>query len=191
MNIFIENVKNKIKLNKNEELFLNQIIEEKEYLKNDFFIQPGQTCSMIGYIEYGTFRIFNINAKGVEMTNWFSTENDIITEILSFINKQPSQEYIQCLENTKIYFISFDNLQEVYRKIPDFHIFIKLVYEEILVDLKKNIFANIHMTTIDRYNNFSSNRNNLLKKVPLKYIASFLGMTDSTLSRVRRKIYSK
>ena len=188
MNIFIENVKKKINLTKKEELFLHHIIEEREYLKNDFFIQPSQTCSEIGFIEYGTFRIFNINTKGVEMTNWFLTENDIITEILSFINEQPSQEYIQCLDNAKIHFISFDNLQEVYRKIPDFHIFIKLVYENILVDLKKNIFSNIHMTSIERYENFILNKKNLLQKVSLKHIASFLGMTDSTLSRVRKKI---
>ncbi len=191
MNIFIENVKKKINLNQSEEKFLNEIIEEKIYLKNDFFIQPGQVCSMIGYIEYGTFRIFNINTKGIEMTNWLSTDNDIITEILSFINEQPSQEYIQCLENTKVQFISFINLQEIYKRIPNFHIFIKLVYEEILVDLKKNIFSNIHMTTIERYKTFSSSKTSLLNKVPLKYIASFLGMTDSTLSRVRKKIYSK
>ena len=187
MNVFIKKIKEKITISHEEELFLQEIIKEKHYKRNTFFIKPTQVCSKIGFVENGAFRVFNIDVHGTEMTNWLIIDNDIITEIFSFIKQTPSQEYIQSLEDTTIYYITFNDLEMVYKKIPDFHIFIKLTYEDILVDLKQNIFANIHKTATERYETLLATKPQLFQQISLKYIASFLGMTDSTLSRIRNK----
>ncbi len=187
MNVFIQKIKEKIIISVDEELFLEKIIKRKVYKKNSYFIEPNKVCSKLGFISKGAFRVFNIDVNGNEMTNWLSIDNDIITEIFSFIKQTPSQEYIQSLEDTTIYYITFNDLEMVYKKIPDFHIFMKLTYEDILVDLKQNIFANIHKTATERYETLLAKKPQLFQQVSLKYIASFLGMTDSTLSRIRNK----
>lgn len=188
MNIFLRKIKEKIDLTKNQEEHLLSIIKTKRYLKNDFFIKPTDTCSMIGYIDKGSVRIFNINPLGVETTNWLAIENELITEIFSFISQEPTQEHIQCIEETIFVYISYQDLQDVYKIIPDMHIYTKLINEDLLVDVKKYILSNIHLSAEERYEQLLQTRPKLIQKIPLKYIASFLGITDSTLSRVRRKM---
>ena len=188
MNIFLRKIKEKINLTEQQEEYLLSIIRTKKYSKNNFFLRPEQTCSMIGYIDKGLVRIFNINSLGIETTNWLVTDDELITEILSFISQEPTQEYIQCIEETTIVYISYKDLQDVYKIIPEMHIYIKLINEDLLVDVKKYILSNIHLSAEERYEQLLQVRPKLIQKAPLKYIASFLGMTDSTLSRVRRKL---
>lgn len=188
MNIFLQKIKEKIDLTKQQEEYLLSVIKIKKYSKNDYFLKPTQTCSMIGYIDNGLVRIFNINSLGIETTNWLATNEELITEILSFIRQEPTQEYIQCIEETTIVFISYKDLQDIYKIIPKMHIYIKLINEDLLVDVKKYILSNIHLSADERYEQLLQVRPKLIQKAPLKYIASFLGITDSTLSRVRRKL---
>lgn len=188
MNIFLRKIKEKIDLTNEQEEYLLSIIRTKKYSKNDFFLKPAQTCSMIGYVDKGLVRIFNINPLGNETTNWLVADNEIITEILSFISQEPTQEHIQCIEETEIVYISYQDLQDVYKIIPQMHIYIKLINEDLLVDVKKYILSNIHLSAEERYEQLLQVRPKLVQKAPLKYIASFLGITDSTLSRVRRKM---
>ena len=79
MNVFIKKIKEKITISHEEELFLQEIIKEKHYKRNAFFIKPTQVCSKIGFVENGAFRVFNIDVHGTEMTNWLIIDNDIIT----------------------------------------------------------------------------------------------------------------
>jgi len=188
VNIFLGKIKEKIDLTKQQEEYLLSIIRTKKYSKNDYFLKPTQICSMIGYIDKGLVRIFNINSLGVETTNWLVTDDELVTEILSFISQEPTQEYIQCIEETTIVYVSYQDLQDVYKIIPQMHIYIKLINEDLLVDVKKYILSNIHLSAEEKYEQLLQVRPKLIQKAPLKYIASFLGITDSTLSRVRRKL---
>ncbi len=188
MNIFLRKIKEKIDLTKQQEKYLLSIIRTKKYSKNDYFLKPSQICSIIGYIDKGLVRIFNINPLGIETTNWLVTDDELVTEILSFISQEPTQEYIQCIEETTIVYISYQDLQDVYKIIPQMHIYIKLINEDLLVDVKKYILSNIHLSAEEKYEQLLQVRPKLIQKAPLKYIASFLGITDSTLSRVRRKM---
>ena len=188
MNIFLRKIKEKIDLTKQQEEYLLSIIRTKKYSKNNYFLKPSQICSIIGYIDKGLVRIFNINPLGIETTNWLVTDNELVTEILSFISQEPTQEYIQCIEETTIVYISYQDLQDLYKIIPQMHIYIKLINEDLLVDVKKYILSNIHLSAEEKYEQLFQVRPKLIQKAPLKYIASFLGMTDSTLSRVRRKM---
>ncbi len=188
MNIFLRKIKEKIDLTEQQEEYLLSVIRTKKYSKNDYFLKPSQICSIIGYIDKGLVRIFNINPLGIETTNWLVTDNELVTEILSFISQEPTQEYIQCIEETTIVYISYQDLQDLYKIIPQMHIYIKLINEDLLVDVKKYILSNIHLSAEEKYEQLFQVRPKLIQKAPLKYIASFLGMTDSTLSRVRRKM---
>ncbi len=127
MNIFLRKIKEKIDLTKQQEKYLLSIIRTKKYSKNNYFLKPSQICSLIGYIDKGLVRIFNINPLGIETTNWLVTDDELVTEILSFISQEPTQEYIQCIEETTIVYISYQDLQDVYKIIPQMHIYIKLI----------------------------------------------------------------
>jgi len=188
VNIFLRKIKEKIDLTEQQEEYLLSIIRTKKYSKNDYFLKPNQICSLIGYIDKGLIRIFNINSLGVETTNWLVTDDELVTEILSFISQEPTQEYIQCIEETTVVYITYKDLQDIYKIVPQMHIYTKLINEDLLVGVKKYILSNIHLSAEERYEQLLKVRPKLIQKAPLKYIASFLGMTDSTLSRVRRKM---
>ncbi len=188
MNILLHQIKSKINLTVLQEKYLLSVIKTKTYSKNDFFIEPGQVCHITGYIEIGLMRVFNINTQGIETTNWLFTDQEYITEIVSFLKQEPTQEYIQCLEETTITYFSYQDLQDIYKVVPEMHIYQKLIHEELLINIKKYILSNIHLSSEERYEQLLKLRPRLIQKAPLKYIASFLGITDSTLSRVRRRV---
>ncbi|TPN88941.1 Crp/Fnr family transcriptional regulator [Aquimarina algicola] len=190
MNTLLHQIKSKINLTVLQEKYLLSVIKTKTYLKNDFFIEPGQVCHITGYIEKGLMRVFNINTQGIETTNWLLTDQEYITEIVSFLKQEPTQEYIQCLEETTITYFSYQDLQDIYKVVPEMHIYQKLIHEELLINIKKYILSNIHLSSEERYEQLLKLRPRLIQKAPLKYIASFLGITDSTLSRVRRRVLS-
>ncbi|WP_420572608.1 Crp/Fnr family transcriptional regulator [Kordia sp.] len=181
-------IKEKIVLTRTQEAYLLSKINTIHFKKNDFFITPGETCTQIGYINTGLLRVFNVDSYGNEITNWLITDGELATEILSFLNQEPTQEYIQCIENTTMEYFTYQDLQEIYKIVPEMHECMKLINEELLISIKKYILSNIHLSAEERYEQLLKVRPKLFQKAPLKHIASFLGMTDSTLSRVRRKL---
>ncbi len=188
MNLFLEKITQKINLDPEETAYLQSIVQHQQYAKHEYFLAKGQICRKIGFIDTGLVRTFNIDRTGQEITNWLTTDGDFITEVMSFLTQSPTLEYLQCLDDTRVVYLSYSDLMDCYQKIPKMESFIRMLYEELIVDIKKYLLANVHRSAEERYEEFIRKYPLLMEKVPLKHIASFLGITDSTLSRLRRKI---
>jgi len=160
----------------------------RKIAKDDMLLREGGQCDFWGFVHTGLLRVYTHTDTGEEYTNGFAREDSFVTESSSFFSQVPSLENFFALEDTEIVYIDHPKLQKLYLDLPDFNKFARILYESRLAEIKKRIMHRIHFDAQSRYLYFIKNQPELARRVPLKYIASYLSVTDSTLSRIRRKI---
>ncbi len=129
-----------------------------------------------------------INDNGKELTIHFSEENTFVCDYNSFITQTKSEKTIEALENTELYVISFQHLQQFYKNIQFGDRFGRLLLEKVFISAVQHIIS-IHRDTVEqRYLNFIRTFKHLQQRIPQFYIASFIGVTPQSLSRIRRRL---
>jgi CRP-like cAMP-binding protein len=160
----------------------------RSFAKNQFLLREGQVCDFWGFIQQGLVRSYSLTTDGDEYTLGCICEGSFISESLSFSKRSPSCVNVHALEDTVLICISYAKLQELYLKYPAYEKFARMLYEERLASAKARILYRVQLSATERYIHFINTQPEMIKRVPLKYIASYLSITDSTLSRIRRKI---
>ncbi len=152
--------------------------------KDTILIKNGERCRNLFFINKGIVRGFYFD-NGKEITHWFAQEDDFATSFYSFITNQPSPETIEALEDCELTQISFDDLQKLYLKFPETERVGRIITENYYIDLEER-FLNIQFKSAkERYQNLIGKNPNLLQRASLGQIATYLGITQETLSRVR------
>lgn len=165
---------------------MSAVLRRVDVLKGDFLIEEGKVSKHIYFIEKGCVRGY-YNQDGKEITYWFAFEQDVVTSFFSFITRKPSVENIQLLEDGLLWAISYDDLQELYANFPDVERFGRLMNEHYYVMLEERFVGNHFTDARTRYENLIQRSPHILQRVPLGYVASYLGITQETLSRIRSK----
>ncbi len=155
--------------------------------KGELLVKEGDICSNMYFIIKGLTRGFVIKGKQ-EITTWISVEEDWETAISSFFRGLPATENIQALENCMLEGLSEKNLQYLSDKFPEVHIFMRYIFQEYYLTAEgRALMCRIGNAT-EKYRFFIEKHDSLINRVPLKYVASFLGMRIETLSRLKNKI---
>jgi hypothetical protein len=125
------------------------------------------------------------------VTTEFYSDRQVVFEVGSFFTKVPSTENFQALENCSGWFINYDQLNMLFHSIPEFREFGRMILVRGFISFKQRTLSLINETAEQRYERLISSRPEIFQKAPLKFIASFLGITDTSLSRIRREIVEK
>jgi len=174
------------KLNDEElNLIANKFVK-KAIPKGRHILKRGQICRHLIYTIEGNFRIYYKDDSGKEITTWLVFDDMIATELASFITQQPTKFNVQAIYDSTITSISYDDLHKLYNEIPKFQEFGRKIAEEVVVGAINRVVSFQNETADKRYIKLLS-RSEYLQQIPLKYVASFLGVTDTSLSRIRRK----
>ena len=158
--------------------------------KGDYFIREGKVCRKLAFITKGCM-MCSYNKNGKEYIDEFSIENEFITDYASFINGEPANKDVICLENTELLTIEYEDLQTLYAKDREFEKAGRFMSEMLFItwqDKAKSLLIDDAKT---RYLKLIDNRPSLSQRVPQYLIASYLGVSPETLSRIRRKIAKK
>lgn len=158
-----------------------------ELKKGDFLLKEKQVSDDYVYLQKGLMRTFLHDLEGNEITTDFFVENNIVFEITSFFNRIPSQANIQAVTDCFGFRISYGELNTLFHNKPAFRDFGRAILVKEFIASKKRNYAMINQTAEQRYRHLLKTEPRLFRYSPLKYIASYLGITDSTLSRLRRK----
>jgi CRP/FNR family transcriptional regulator, anaerobic regulatory protein len=172
-----------------EQNSLAQIVsmfEQTSLKKNDYFLKTGKRCDKLSFIKSGLLRIY-VNTEDKEVTQWISTKGYFVTELSSLIFDTPARWNIQALTNSELYTIHKDDYNRIGSLVPKWHELEKLFLARCFTILEDRIFSHLSMTAEQRYHFFFENNKELFNQVPLQYIASMLGMTPETFSRIRKK----
>jgi CRP-like cAMP-binding protein len=159
--------------------------------KNDFFIKEGKVCNDYLFLDSGFIRAFTFDLEGNEVTTEFYSNKQVVFEVGSFFQKTASKENFQALEDCSGWFITYDQLQVLFHSIPEFREFGRMVLVKGFISFKQRTLSLINETAEQRYETLMRTRPEILQKAPLKCIASYLGVTDSSLSRIRRDVAAR
>lgn len=154
--------------------------------KNQTLVREGQVCTKLYFIEQGAGRSFYLKEDGKEITQWFFTEGKFMSSIESFFQQIPSIYYLEMLEDSVVYSITRENLDRLFEKYPNMEKFGRLLSTEMLTRVVNKLNALQFQTAKERYEYMLTEFPDISTRVPLGYIASYLGMTQETLSRIRR-----
>jgi CRP/FNR family transcriptional regulator, anaerobic regulatory protein len=165
---------------------ISELFKIEYYKKGDFFLMAGQSCNQLSFIRSGIFRIYAI-VDGKEVTQWISTKDYFITELSSLIFDSPARFYIQALTDCEVYTISKTDYQQIGKLVSQWDKLEKLFIAKCFTTLEDRIFTHLSMSAEERYEAFFQKNKTLFNEVPLQYLASMLGMTPETFSRIRKK----
>jgi CRP-like cAMP-binding protein len=156
--------------------------------KGEFFVKQGRVCRQIAYINKGTLRTLYLNDKAEETTSCFCTENSLTTSYKSFILQQPSTLSIQALEDTELLVIDYEKLQKLYSTSIVWQTLGRAVAEREYIVMEKYASILNNETAKEKYLRLLKEQPNVLQKANIEDIASYLGVTRRTLSRIRKEI---
>lgn len=155
--------------------------------KDKHLLKPGMDCNYLAFIQSGCFRVYYYDLKGREIITWFSFSEMVVTDLLGLYTTGKAQFYVQALENSMLYKISRQDLEHLYNQYPAYREFGKKFAEEALTMLMQRTLSLHTKSAEERYKELLAIPD-FMQKVPLKYLASYLGITDTSLSRIRRQI---
>jgi CRP-like cAMP-binding protein len=162
----------------------------KKIAANEFLLKEGVISNEYVFLESGFMRAYAHNTDGQEVTTNFYSGNQMVFEVSSFFNRTKSKENIQALEDCECWVITYQQLNYLFHTIPEFRDFGRSVLVNGFSGLKTRVLSMITETAEARYDALLKTSPEIFQHVPLKYIASYLGITDTSLSRIR-KAYSK
>ena len=165
--------------------------EPISFLKHDYLLKEGNICNEYLFLEKGFMRSYAFDTEGNEVTTDFYGGNSIVFEVASYIKRTPSQENIQALTECFGWKGHHTKLQELFQTIPEFRGFVRAVLVNSFVALKERTLSMITLTADKRYESLLKSKQEIIQNASVKHIASYLGVTDTSLSRIRKEIAFK
>jgi len=152
------------------------------------FLEKGQIATRIAYLRSGMMRSFFYDDRANEITTHFFKKGSVVISMKSFNDQVPSREYIIAIEDCEMDVITYDRMQELIRVVPAWRQIGKDVDEAMYNSLMNRSIQLQTLTASERYELFIKKHPDILQKVALKHIASYLGIDIATLSRIRKSI---
>lgn len=155
--------------------------------RRGFLLQEGEVCRHYTYVVSGCLRMFEMDGKGAEHNLQFALENDWIADIGSFHTEQPSGLFIEALEDCTVVCIEHADLLHLYTHHPKFDRNFRVIIEDQYVALQQRVLRRNASSAGERYAHFVAQHPELVKRVPGVHVASYLGITPESLSRLRAR----
>ncbi|MFD2286561.1 cyclic nucleotide-binding domain-containing protein [Pedobacter petrophilus] len=156
--------------------------------KDEFYLEAGKISKQFGFVTDGILRVSYFNNKGEEITKYFIDENNIVVDLESFDNEIPSIAYVQAMTDCKIIAFSKRDWHELLDTIIGWDAIVRKIVSKALLQKVERISAIVAQDATTGYLTFLQKFPNLANRIPLSYLASYLGITQSSLSRIRKKI---
>lgn len=165
---------------------INSLLQPLELPKRHLLLKAGKTCDYFYFMEKGIARNFNIT-DGKEFTNDIVLEGELLVSFSSFISREPSNENIELLEDSILKALHYNDLQTLYTSYPIMERIGRKMAEHYYNSLASRTYRLKFSSSTERYDYLFQNKIEIIRRVPIGIIASYLGMTIETLSRIRRK----
>jgi CRP-like cAMP-binding protein len=158
----------------------------KTLKKNSYLLKKGNVCKDIVFVNKGCLRLYYVK-DNVEISVWFAFEQSSAIEIYSFISENPSNYFLQAIEDTEVLYLSKAELNNLYQQYPKMQEMMRNFWEDVILNLINRFTALQTDSAEKRYLDLLS-KPGYLKTIPQKYLASFIGVTPTSLSRIRKQI---
>lgn len=164
------------------------LLKTKTLKKDDFYIREGKVCNSLAFVTRGVFRSFYYSSTEEEVTYCFTFENNFVTAYSSFISQEKTAENIQALTDIEMLVINKEQINRLEDQGRNWLLLFKTLAEQEYIKMEKRIFLLQKEDAEIRYQNLLKNRPQYLQLIPLQYLASYLGITQRHLSRLRKSL---
>lgn len=181
------NIRKHIDLTPAEGDYFISLLKEKKVQRKECIVKEGEICSSINFVQQGALRAYYRDKKDNENVVMFAISDWWITDMYSFANEKPAMLNIDALEESVILQLQKRDLDKLYLSTPKFERFFRILMQNAYVREQLRTVENLSMPAGDRYENFLKKYPQFAQRVPLKQIASYLGITPEFLSLLRKR----
>ena len=186
--VFFESLKSKAGFHDEDLALVKTHLTPKKLRKKQYLLQEGDVCKNIAFVEKGALRTYTVDELGTEHILQFALEGWTISDLYSFLTGEASTYNIDALEAAELVLVSKAAHEEMLQTIPKYETYVRLQVTGAYIALQRRITSVLSLTTEERYKNFTATYPNIVQRVPQHMIASFMGLTPETLSRVRKRM---
>ena len=189
--VFFDKLNEKVELSAEEQESIKSYLTPKKLRKKQYLIQEGDVCKYIAFVEKGALRSYTIDEKGVERILQFALEGSTISDLYSFLTTEPATYNIDALEDSELVLIGKAAHEDLLKTFPKYETWIRLQITAAYIAMQRRLTSIISLSLEERYAAFTSLYPHIVQRVPQHMIASYMGLTPETLSRVRKKMIRK
>lgn len=164
-------------------------LTRQEFPKKHVLLKAGQVENHLSFVETGIIR-FYIPKEENDLTFAFTFDNSFVSGYDSFLPQRPSIYHVETLTKTTLWRLTYNDLQAIYDETEIGNAIGRQASEDLFLKKSKRELSLLNETAEQRYLNLFTEQTELIKQIPLKYIASYIGITPQALSRIRKRIYS-
>ena len=178
-------------LTQDEQELIKSYLTPKKIRKNQYLLQEGDVCKFIAFTEKGALRAYSVDEKGSESIIQFALEGWLISDLFSFLTGEPATYNIDALEDSELLLTSRPAYEDLLKKLPKYEAYMRFQLTGAYISMQRRLTSIISLSTEERYANLTSLYPDIVQRVPQHMIASYMGLTPETLSRVRSRITRK
>lgn len=184
----IKNISRYITLDEDERKYFESILHYRKLAKGKILLHHGEIAQSQYFVISGCLRNYSVDEDGKEHIIAFAPADWWISDLYSYITETPAEQVLDALIPTEVFEICKKDMEEVYIRIPKFERFFRILFQNSIVNQMRRIKQVMSVPAEERYKVFIKQYPGILREIPLKYIASYLGMSPEFLSKIRNKI---
>lgn len=187
--LILQNIARHIQLSAAEESYFISLLKLRTLRKKQYIVQAGDTSRYECFVNKGCLRAYSVDDKGQEHIVQFAIENWWIGDMYSFVSGAPAIYNVDALEEAELVLIDRNKMEELYHTVPKFERFFRIIIQNAFISMQRRIVENMSEPADERYLHFKERYPQLEQRLPQHQVASYLGITAESLSRIRKQMW--
>jgi CRP-like cAMP-binding protein len=189
--VFFIHVNDKVLLTEEEQHTIKTFFAPKKLRKKQYLLQEGDVCKYMAFVEKGLLRAYNVDDKGYEHMIQFAWEGWWISDTYSFLSSEPAVYNIDAIEDAELILISLPHFEEMMLKVPKMERYFRILFQKNIISKERRLLNSITYSAEEKYLRLADTNPELIQRIPQNLIASYLGITPETLSRLRKNLLGR
>ena len=189
--VFHTHINEKVSLTEAEYELVKTYFTPKKLRKKQFLLKNGEICRFLAFVQKGVLRSYNTDKKGIEHMIHFAMEGWWMSDTFSFLSGEKSDYFIDAIEDAELLMITLDGFEEMMLTVPRMERSFRILFQNNIISKERRLISSISYSAEEKYTRLSASNPQLNQRIPLNMVASYLGITPETLSRIRKVLSEK